>query len=392
MSDAPERPAHLGVTDGACLRGAAGPLATSFAETGPTPSLPQDGGRRRVVSLVSTGGTISSRTDPAAGRRPALTGRELLDGLGGSTDLGFDVRAVEVLARSSWALSTADMTSVVAAVAAQLDDPQVSGVVVTHGTDTLEETAYLLQLFHSDPRPVLITGAIRPADDAAPDGPRNLRHAMRVAGCAAARERGVLVVFDGKLFSAAGTRKVDTTASAAFGSPDFGPIGSVSEDGVLFTVPPPAWTTTALSRHRADFASSRVDIVALYPGADATALRACVAAGARGVVLEGTGSGNAPPAITGAVAELTAAGIVVAVSSRVHRGPILPLYGGGGGGLELIAAGAVSTGWLRSSQARVALLALLTTCIDPVDVRRLFQHWVSHPHYSGRTAAPGEQL
>jgi L-asparaginase len=380
MSGVSERPAHTGATDGASVSEAAGSLHASGAGTGPAPPLPHDEGGRRIVSLVSTGGTISSRTEPAAGRRPALAGRALLAGLGRDADPGFDVRAVDVLLRSSWALSTADMAAVSAAVAAQLEDPRVSGVVITHGTDTLEETAYLLQLLHSDPRPVVLTGAIRPADDAAADGPRNLRHALRVAGSAAARGRGVLVAFDGKLFAAAGTRKIDTTASAAFDSPDFGAIGSVTEDGVSFTDPPPAWTTTALSRHRADLAASRVDIVALYPGADATALRACVAAGARGLVLEGTGSGNVPPAVADAVAELSAAGVVIAVSSRVHRGPILPLYGGGGGGLELLAAGAVSSEWLRPSQARIALLVLLATCVDPAQVRRLFQQWVTHPH------------
>lgn len=336
---------------------------------------PQGGEARRIVSVLTTGGTISSHTDPVAGRRPSLAGRELVAGLRTGENLGFDVRVVEVLAVSSFALSPADLGVVSAAVATQLAVPQVSGVVITHGTDTLEETAYLLQLFHKDPRPVVLTGAIRPADDPAADGPRNLYHALLVAGSAAARERGVLVSFDGKVFAAAGTRKVDTTASAAFDSPDFGAIGSVTDDGASFTAAPPGRTSTALSRRRADLASTRVDIVALYPGADAAALRACIAAGARGVVLEGTGSGNAPPVITAAVAEFTAAGIIIALSSRVHRGPILPLYGGGGSGRELLAAGAMSAGWMRPSQARIALLALLATGIDAAHARRLFQLW-----------------
>ena len=279
-------------------------------------------------------------------------------------------------------MTPADLQTLLAAVTAQLADPQVTGVVITHGTDTLEETALFLHLFHADPRPVVLTGAIRPADDPRPDGPANLLDAIRVAGSPGSRGRGVLVSFDGQVWAAAGTRKVDTTAPAAFASPDFGPLAAITERGgpVFTSGAPPRWSA-GLAHPAADMPMPRVDIVAVYPGADTTAMYAFTGAGigARGLVLEGTGSGNTPAQFTAAVAELSAAGVVIALSTRVHGGPVDPLYGGAGGGRELVEAGAVSTGWLRASQARIALMALLAGEQDPHRVRTRLAGWAAVP-------------
>jgi len=335
-----------------------------------------------VIAVLSTGGTISSHSDPVEGRLPTLTGRELLASV---PDLdGFEVRAVQLLTGSSFALTLADLAVILRAVQDQLNDVQVAGVVITHGTDTLEETAYLLQLFHDDPRPVVLTGAIRPADDPGADGPANLYDALVVAGSPSARHRGVLIVFAGQIFAAAGTRKTDTIASAAFESPDFGALGSVTPPGPNFTALALHAPASELRACHPDLASVRVDIIATYPGGDDTALRACSLAGADGIVLEGTGSGNTTPAVAAAVAELAAAGVIIALSSRVHRGPVSPLYGGPGGGRALVSAGAIPAGWLRPSQARIALLALLATEPDRGRVRELFAAWGADPHGNRR--------
>lgn len=331
--------------------------------------------QRPVVAVLSTGGTISSHTDPLAGRIPGLTGSDLLSTVTG--DPYCTVRPVEVLSRSSFALTPQDMTTILTAVRDELADADVAGVVITHGTDTLEETAYLLQLFHRDARPVVLTGAIRPADDANADGPGNLHEAILVATAPASRHRGVLISFAGQVFAAAGTVKVDTTALTAFGSPGCGALGSVSGNDVTFSAAANESPHSLLGACSPDLASTRVDIVALYPGADDTALRACAQAGAQALVLEGTGSGNAPPSLTTAIADLSAAGVVIALSSRVHRGSIAPLYGGPGGGRELVNAGVIPTGWMRPSHARIALLALLACEPDPARVRALFATWAA---------------
>jgi L-asparaginase len=126
-----------------------------------------------------------------------------------------------------------------------------------------------------------------------------------------------------------------------------------------------------MARGRLDLGAHRVDIVALYPGADATALDAYAAVNVGGVVLEATGLGNANPTVVRAVARLTSAGIAVVLSTRVHSGPIIGVYGNGGGH-DLIAAGAVPAGFLRPAQARIQLLALLAAGAAPEEIRSAF--------------------
>jgi L-asparaginase len=255
-----------------------------------------------------------------------------------------------------------------------LADDTVLGVVVTHGTDTMEESAFLAELVHDAPRPVVFTGAQRPADAPDTDGPRNLADAITVAAAPQSRDRGVLITFDGAVFGARGTRKTQTLAAAAFSAPDAGPIGQVREGALVFTAQPVRFPPVELE----DLSNVRVDIVAFYPGADTAALDGVVAAGAAGVVLEATGAGNANLQIRDAVARLTKAGIVVALSTRVHAGPVAALYGNGGG-VDLLDAGAVPTGMLRPSQARILLTALLARYRDPVRAAEELARRTEHP-------------
>ena len=164
--------------------------------------------------LIATGGTIASRRSPQ-GLLSGATGAELLEasGLG---QAGIEVE--DVGSRGSYAFTLADLTGLAGRVRAALDDG-VDGVVITHGTDTMEETAFLLDLVHEDDRPVVLTGAQRPFDSAAPDGPGNLAAALQVAASPAARGLGALLVFDGLAWQARGVRKVETLASAAFSAP-----------------------------------------------------------------------------------------------------------------------------------------------------------------------------
>ncbi|WP_220454239.1 asparaginase [Nocardioides immobilis] len=316
------------------------------------------------IAVLGTGGTIASRLDQYGAAQPVDPVSELVVGL----DLGeVVVEARDLFVKDSSALTTADQALIVGEVAAALADPAVDGVVVTHGTDTAEETAYLLDLVHTDDRPVVLTGAQRPADAPDADGPRNLRDALRVAADPAARRLGVLVAFDGLVLAARGTRKVHTHQTAAFAQPDGGALGRVV-DGRLVLDGVPAHREH-LEDDLLEIASVRVDIAAVYPGVDGTALRAFADAGARGVVLVATGAGNANPAIVAAVADLTRQGVVVGLTTRVDTGPVAGIYGGGGGGADLVAAGAVPLGTLRAGQGRILLLALLAALGDAERVR-----------------------
>lgn len=316
--------------------------------------------RVRKVVVLSTGGTIASRRDEHGVAVAAYSVRALLERA--PLPAGVTVEGRDVGLRGSYLLTPADMAGVARQVHLTLADPGVHGVVVTHGTDTMEETSYLTDLTHADPRPVVFTGAQRPADAPDADGPRNLADAVAAAAHPGARDQGVLIAFAGRVFASAGTRKTHTVALDAFGAPESGALGWVRDGRVALVARPvrfPPLPPAAL-----DVAATKVDVVAHYPGADPAALDAAAEAGAAGIVLVGTGMGNATPRIAASVARLTEAGVVVALSTRVHAGPVVGVYGRGGGA-DLIASGALPTGTLPASQAHILLTALLAAYRKP---------------------------
>jgi L-asparaginase len=320
-----------------------------------------------LVTVLATGGTIASRSGDTGGSTAQDAGADLVARL----DLpgNVEVRVRDVFRLGSFRITLDRVHELARAVATELRDDRVDGVVVTHGTDTTEESAFFLDLFHADPRPVILTGAQRAADATDSDGPRNLTDAVTAAAAPATRGLGVLIGFGGQLFPARGTRKTHTLAADTFTNPMGGPLGWVHGGDVGVVTQPRR--RPALELAAFDPAGVRVDVVPTYADADATALRACVDAGARGIVLEATGAGNANPAICGAVAEVMAAGVVVVTSTRVAAGPVAAIYGDGGG-VDLLVAGAVPSGLLRPSQARILLAALLGTHRDPATVRQAF--------------------
>ena len=326
------------------------------------------GGRVTLIVVLATGGTIASRQSADGGARAADGVDALLQRV--PVVNGVTLSGREVLRANSFAMTLEDMRTVLAAVEDALAESDVDGVVVTHGTDTMEETAMLVDLFLGDDRPVVFTGAQRGADQPDTDGPANLRDAITVAASPATRGLGVVIVFDGAVYPARGTVKAHTVASAGFANPDTGALGTVGTATVRIHSRPQR-ETIAPSSALAD-GLPRVDIVPVYPGADAVALAALAAAGAKGIVLEATGAGNANPAVCSGVRDLIGAGVVVLVSTRVHAGPVVPLYGGNGGGFDLEAAGAIPAGRFRPGQARILLTALLATDANREQIRRVF--------------------
>jgi len=295
-------------------------------------------GMSRLV-VIATGGTIATSAGSDGVLRPARSGDELAAAL----DHGAALDVVDLMSVDSSELTPADWLRIAAAV----DDAAGSadGVVITHGTDTMEETALWLDLGYRADVPVVLTGAALAADAPDADGPANLRDACAVASSPQARGLGVLVSFAGAVLAPLGLRKLG-------GPPVFdgARVGSVT-DGVFAA-------NSAKERPYIGALGSapRVDIASAYPGADGTAIDAFVSAGAGGVVVEAMGSGNAGAAVVDAVARACARGVAVAVTTRVVGGATSAAYGPGH---DLAAAGAVLVPRLRSSQARVLLTAAL---------------------------------
>lgn len=310
---------------------------------------------RPKVVLVATGGTIASRPDPAGGVIARATGEEVLANSPRAGEHA-EIRVEDAMNVGAYLMTPERMLDVAGRVRSALSDDSVSGIVVTHGTDTMEETAYAIDLLHGDERPVVFTGAQRNAAEPDTDGPRNLADAVRLAAAPEARGLGAAIVMSGSVESGRDATKVHTTAPRAFASPGHGPLGEVDDRGVH----------VSRSRPRPDSLAGgpppgplpRVELVKLSAGADGLFLRAAREAGASGLVVEGFGLGNANHEVLDEVRRCIAAGVTVMVVSRCAEGYAAPLYGNGGGH-DLAAAGAIFGGDLGGQKARILLMLAL---------------------------------
>jgi L-asparaginase len=241
--------------------------------------------------------------------------------------------------------------------------PDVDGIVITHGTDTLEETAWLLDLVLTSDKPVVLLGAMRTASDEGWDGPANLQAALRVAASPQARGRGALVTLGGLVLAAADARKLHSAKPDAFGAPGTGPVAVVEQERVRFLRPPsprPAWRGAGADAGlRVAQIEPRVDLVSASAGADDRFIRCAIDSGARGLVVEAFGAGNVTPGLRAGIAAAIGAGIPVLVASRCVEGGVSDRYGFEGGGRDLVTLGAVLAGTLSAAKARVLLMVAL---------------------------------
>lgn len=348
-------------------------MAVSANEAGSTVN---EGDKSRAlprVGLIVTGGTIDSvgtdRLDLAwyieTGKK--LTPHELLGAL---PELGAIAQIEEVPfpRLPSHAMVDSDWLNLLRKIHAILEDDAVQGVVITHGTNTLEETAYFLHLTLRTDKPVVVVGAMRPSSAISADGYLNLVNAIKVAADPNSRGRGCLVVMNDTIFSARDVTKNSTYRVEAFQSRDLGPLGVADGDGrILYYHQPTRPHTTATPFDVAGLQSlPRVDIVVSYVGADGVMIEAAARAGARGIVSAATGAGRPTPAEDLAFdAAYREYGVLMCLSSRIASGRTVRSPG-------LKRRQFVASDNLQPWKARVLLQLALTQTADPEDVQRIF--------------------
>lgn len=293
------------------------------------------------IMLLTTGGTIATTADDSGALVPTISGRELLASAGPGLPEDISVTVRDLTRLDSSAITLSELDGIIAAVHADLADPDVDGIVITHGTDSMEETAIALDIFHDDDRPVVLTGAQRSFDHPSSDGVGNLVDAIRLAADPLSRRQGVLIAFGGWTIPARGASKRHTSELDAF-------ISTTPREDRR----PPALPVVPL-------AGTVVPIVTAWPGSGRELIDAAVTAGAQGIVVEALGSGNMGPEMGEGVAAAAESGIPVVITTRVPAGEVALAYGGAGGGATLASRGAHGSGFLRAGQSRIILAVAL---------------------------------
>jgi L-asparaginase len=325
---------------------------------------------RPAIRILGTGGTIAGRAKSEVDAR-YKSAQVMIDVLLESVP---EVDRLAVVSGEQLAqVASQDITDAHwLGLSRRIDDLLLGGgadgIVVTHGTDTMEETAYFLNLALRTDKPVVLTGSMRPSTAISADGPLNLYNAIAVATNPDARDRGVLVVIDDEVHAARDVTKTNTTDTDTFASPTAGKLGIVSFGKARFFRRPDRAHTLA-SEFEVDHLESlpRVEIIYAHAHMLPDLAKAAVAAGAKGVVVAGVGNGNLATCVTEALAEAARAGVVVVRSSRVGSGVV-----GRNHEVDDDRCGFVAADDHNPAKARVLLQLALTRTSDPAEIQRMF--------------------
>jgi L-asparaginase len=335
------------------------------------------------VVILATGGTIATSRNASSGElQVSLPGSQIASRVGA---VGIEVRVEEVFRLPSTELTGAHLVDLCGEIE-RFTAAGVTGVVVTHGTATLEETAFFVSLVFSGDIPVIFTGAMRDADQVDADGPRNLQDALRVAVADASRGRGVLVVMDGEILNATSVVKRHANRVSAFTARQGGADGCITDAGIIYFRAPHA-PTVHFSAQRVE---RRIDLVRSCLDLDPAVISSAMTRGVRGLVLEAMGADGIGPALKAPLLEALDQGVTVAVATRCAEGSSSPRYPVA---RELARRGAVFARTLDGLKARILLMLALGESPQRTDLQDLFDRvsgYACHPnaHASQKGAVP----
>lgn len=325
----------------------------------------------RKIAILSLGGTIAmgAKTD-SGGVTPSMTADDLIASVAGLSAVAA-LETVQICNLPSPQISFPQLSLVINEIAA-LAARGFDGVVVTQGTDTIEETSWVLDLCCDTAMAVIMTGAMRNPTQPGADGPANLLAAVKVAACDSSRSAGTLVVFNDQIHAARFVQKTHTSNVSAFTSPGCGPLGWVSE-GV--PVLPMRLSPLPQLGNVLDGTVPRVAIIKPGLGEDGHLIEAALNSGVDGLVLEASGGGHTTPEIANAI-EKAANQIPVLLSSRTKAGTVLTrTYGFEGSEMDLVSRGLIPSGYLEACKARLLLMLAVMKGKDRGEIKKLFEEF-----------------
>jgi len=330
------------------------------------PGAPTPAEVEQRVAVLTTGGTIAMKIDPAGETAISLNGQQLLDSLpGGSPPVSLEELAS--LPSSHFQLDT--LWTIRDRVAELASEPGISGIVVTHGTDTLEETAYLLDLTVPGEKPIVLTGAMRTASDTGYDGRANLLAAIRVAADPQTQGLGAVAVMNDEIHAARFVTKAHTLSPAALQSPGWGPVGRLAGHSIVIVQRPRRQVLPWLGLE------PNVMLLKLSVAMETHLIDYALSRGARGIVIEAFGSGRVPPWWIPAIDKARTWGIAVVVASRCASGAMWDNYGYDGAYHTLKDLGCIFADELNGQKARIKLMVALAAAQTPDEVSEL---WSQH--------------
>lgn len=328
---------------------------------------------KNKVAIIFTGGTISMKVDPRLKAAiPALSSEEII-GMVTNIEKLADIDVINYANIASPHITPNMMMDIAKLVKETVNREDIIGVIVTHGTDSLEETAYLLDLVIKTEKPIIVVGAMRNSSELGYDGSSNLAAAICTAASENSKNKGVLVVMNNEVNAASEVTKTNTLSLDTFKSPEFGPLGIVDNDEVIFY-------RNIVARQFIDteILENKVALVKSVPGIESDILNFYIDSGYKGIIIEAMGRGNVPPTLIPGIERAIKEDIPVVMVSRCPTGRVLGTYGYEGGGKHLRDLGVILGGNLPGQKIRIKLMLALGVTKDLSAIQEIIEENLFH--------------